>query len=75
MPFILPFRTYWPTIASLIYVACNFIQRHQKTLKAVANEVAPDQSAAIDAAFTAIISACDLFLGIMALIDPNWKPK
>lgn len=75
MPFLLPIKTFWPTIASLIYVACKYIQRHQQTLKLVANEVSPGSAAEIDAAFAAIISACDLFLGIMNLIDPNWTPR
>ena len=71
----LPRKTYWATLAHLLYVLCKYITKHRVTLLAVADTVAPSDHAAIVAAFDAITSACALFLAVHALVDPNAPPS
>jgi hypothetical protein len=69
-----PIKRYWPTLARLIVRMCRFITTHRNTLEAMVTEHIPSKAAEVQTAFTAISAACAVFEGVMAAIDPNWRP-
>jgi energy-converting hydrogenase Eha subunit C len=71
----LPIRVYLSTLAQNTHRMCKFIEKHKTVMINVVATVSPSDVAAVTAAFEAIGAACDVFIRVMQLIDPNWKPQ
>lgn len=57
-------RTYLPTLIKLVRVLCLYITRNREKIR---ENLSPEQRAAFDA----LADACQTFLDLMGVIEPN----
>lgn len=64
-------KTYIPTGTLMLARLCDFVTKHSATIIAVTAVVAPEMSAEVNTALTAIQTSCVVFKRLLHIVDPN----
>jgi hypothetical protein len=62
-------KTFWPTLGKNWMSICQFIIKHRTTLSNIVVTVSPTDVVAVNAAFDAIITSCNLITSVLAKVE------